>query len=163
MSVSRRTASELGIGVAGLRSAVFVFPGAMALSGLILLGAWWAGTLHFLTGTHSPPWHAVLYAVWALIQEFLVLSFIFVRLRSALGGDSRAMFGTALLFSAAHIPSLILMCATFLLALVLIALFRRYRNIYPLAVAHAMLGLAMAISLPSGLIHNMRVGIAYWK
>jgi membrane protease YdiL (CAAX protease family) len=158
---SRRTAAELGITTAGLRSSLWVLPAAMAISGLILLASWHAGALHVLTGAHKPLWHAVLYAIWALVQEFLVLSFIYVRLEAALGGRS-ALFWTALLFALAHIPSPILMGATLLLGLAFAALFRRYRNIYPLALAHALLGLTLAVSLPPHLTHNMRVGIAWW-
>jgi hypothetical protein len=158
---SRRAAAELGITVAGLGSSLWVVPAAIALCGLILAGAWQAGTLHGLTGAHKPLWHAVFYAIWALLQEFLVLSFIYVRLEAALGGRS-ALFWTALLFSLAHIPSPILMGATLLLGLAFTALFRQYRNLCPLGLAHALLGLTLAVSLPPHLTHNMRVGIAWW-
>jgi membrane protease YdiL (CAAX protease family) len=158
---SRRTAAELGITTAGLRSSLWVIPAAIAVCGLILLGAWQAGTLHVLTGTHKPLWHAALYAIWAFVQEFLALSFIYMRFEAALG-SWRSLFWTALLFSLAHIPSPILMGATFLLGLAFTALFRRYRSIYPLGLAHALLGLTLAISTPPGITHNMRVGIAWW-
>lgn len=158
---SRRTASELGITSAGLRSSLWVIPAAMAISGLILLSAWQACTLHVLTGAHKPLWHAALYAIWAFVQEFLVLSFIYVRFEAAFG-DRRSLFWTALLFSLAHIPNAILMCATFLMGLAFTALFRRYRNLYPLGLAHALLGLTMAIGIPPGITHNMRAGIAWW-
>jgi hypothetical protein len=40
-------------------------------------------------------------------------------------------------------------------------MFRRYRNIFPLGLVHAVLGLTIAASLPDSLLHHMRVGLGY--
>jgi len=40
-------------------------------------------------------------------------------------------------------------------------LFLRYRNLYPLAMAHAILGITIAITIPGAVDHNMRVGLGY--
>ena len=40
-------------------------------------------------------------------------------------------------------------------------LFRRHRTLYPLAVAHALVALSLAISVPETVLHDMRVGIGY--
>jgi hypothetical protein len=40
-------------------------------------------------------------------------------------------------------------------------MFRRYRNIFPLGLVHAALGLTIAASLPDSLLHHMRVGLGY--
>jgi hypothetical protein len=40
-------------------------------------------------------------------------------------------------------------------------MFRRYRSIVPLGLAHAALGLTMAASFSDSLLHHMRVGIGY--
>jgi membrane protease YdiL (CAAX protease family) len=157
-----RPPKTLGIGTAGLRSLLWVIPAALAASGLLVLAASLAGTLHILTGAHTPPWHAALYAIWALVQEFLVQSYIYVRLNDALRNGTNAVILTALLFSLAHLPNPVLTGTTFFLGLGLIFLFRRYRNIYPLALAHAMLGLAVAVSFSNSMTHNMKVGAAYW-
>ena len=71
------------------------------------------------------------------------------------------MLGAALLFSAAHIPNPWLVPATLLGGLVFCELFRRYRNLYPLGAAHALLGLAIAEALSVVLLRHMRVGIGY--
>ena len=39
--------------------------------------------------------------------------------------------------------------------------FLRYRNVYPLAMAHAIIGMAIAITIPGPVLHNMRVGLGY--
>jgi hypothetical protein len=41
--------------------------------------------------------------------------------------------------------------------------FLRYRNLYPLALAHAILGITVAITIPGPMMHNMRVGLGYLK
>jgi membrane protease YdiL (CAAX protease family) len=102
----------------------------------------------------------LLYAAWALVQQFLVQSFIFVRLKSVYGGR-RAIIFTALLFSLAHIPNPVLIPATLVAGLVFSWAFRRYRNIYTLGFVHALLGLTLAVSLPETATHRMRVGAAY--
>jgi len=40
-------------------------------------------------------------------------------------------------------------------------MFRRYRNIFPLGLVHATLGLTIAASFPDSLLHHMRVGLGY--
>jgi hypothetical protein len=40
-------------------------------------------------------------------------------------------------------------------------LFLHYRNLYPLAMAHAVLGITVAIAVPGPVVHNMRVGLGY--
>jgi membrane protease YdiL (CAAX protease family) len=67
------------------------------------------------------------------------------------------------LFAAAHLPNPVLTTATFIGALFLCEMFRRYRSIYSLAIVHAMLGLTIAITTPDSLLHHMRVGIGYLR
>ena len=160
--LSRRSARQLGITAVGLRASWWSMPAAAAVSWVMLAGAWFFGTLHALNRAQTPPWHALLYAVWTLLQEFLVQSFIFVRLEAVLQNRRSAVFLTVILFSAAHLPNPVLVPATFAIGLALTAAFLRYRTIYPLAVAHAISGLALAVSLPNGVTHSMRVGAAYF-
>ena len=100
------------------------------------------------------------YAIWSLQQEFILQSFFFVRLESALGGRHAAV-RAALLFCIAHVPSPLLTVLGFIGGLIFCELFRRYRNLYPLGVVHAVLGLTIAATLPDSLLHHMRVGLGY--
>jgi len=158
---SHRSARQLGIDRVGPRDSWWLIAGAVSISGVMIAVAWKYGTLHVFTGTRTPPWHVLLYAIWALLQQFLTQSFVFVRLESALNGCGRAVFWTAALFSAAHLPNLFLVPTTFVAGLAFSAAFSRYRNIYPLAGAHAILGLGLAVSVPDAVTHYMRVGSAY--
>ena len=100
--------------------------------------------------------------LWALIQEFILQSFFFNRFEE-LYGSSAAVWIASTLFAAMHLPSPVLTIATLIGALFFCEMFRRYRNIYPLAIVHAMLGLTVAITTPDSLLHHMRVGIGYLR
>jgi membrane protease YdiL (CAAX protease family) len=156
---SSRSARELGITAAGMWQSWWMVGAATVTSGLIVSGACYIGGVHALQ-FNRPLWHALAYSLWALAQQFLVQSFVFVRLQSVFS-DRTAIACTALLFSLAHIPNLVLMPATLVAGLVFSFVFRRYRNIYTLGLAHALLGLTLAVSLPETATHRMRVGADY--
>ncbi len=158
---SNRTAAELGVGKAGFWQSLWIVPFAIVLCGCMIYAASLAGTLHGLTGARTPLWHSFLYILWALVQEFLTMSFIFVRLEDAFE-PTTAIFCAAALFCLAHIPNLVLMSATLLMSLVFCGAFWRFRNIYPLAIAHALFGLTLSVSLSTSVTHFMRVGIGYF-
>ena len=102
------------------------------------------------------------YFLWALVQEFLLQSFFFTRCEDLFGGAT-AVWVTATLFAAAHLPNPILTTFTFIGALFFCEMFRRYRSIYPIAVVHAALGLTVAVTMPDSLLHHMRVGMGYLR
>lgn len=160
---SGRDRNQLGIGLKGISASLWVIPASLAFAFFMMLLGSYAGTLHDLRGAHAPLWHSVLYVVWALVQEFLTQSFIFVWLESILENSRWAVLATAFLFCVAHIPNPVLMVATLAMGLVWAELFRRYRNIYPLAVGHAILGLSLSVTIPEAVSHHMRVGLACWK
>lgn len=159
---SGRDRDQLGLGLRGFSASLWVIPASSAFAFFMMLLGSYAGTLHNLRGVHTPLWHSALYIAWALVQEFLTQSFIFVWLESVLADSRRAVFATAFLFCMAHIPNPVLLVATLPMGLFWAALFRRYRNIYALSVAHAILGLSLSVTIPEAVTHHMRVGIAYW-
>jgi membrane protease YdiL (CAAX protease family) len=74
---------------------------------------------------------------------------------------ARAALAAAAMFSLAHLPNPILTVLTFIFGLAACLIFLRYRNLYSLGIAHAILGVTLAITLPAPLIRNMRVGLGY--
>lgn len=100
------------------------------------------------------------YAIWAVMQEFILQSFFYLRLKSVLG-HRRAALVAALLFAAVHLPSPVLTVLSFIGGLLFCELFHRYRNLVPIGLVHALLGLTIAATLPDSLLHHMRVGIGY--
>ncbi len=156
----RRSPRELGVGASGFRESLWVVPLSAVVAALMMSVASMLGTAHVLWAPR-PVLHSFLYVLWTVVQQFILQSFFFVNLEELLGNSRRAWLASALLFAAAHVPNILLVSATFLLTFWLTAVFRRYRNIYPLALAHALLGLAVATSLPDEVLRHMRVGIGY--
>lgn len=152
--------ARLGLGKRDLRPAMLAVPIAFATAIVLLLCGWIAGTVHMLYSPHLWPVATFGYVLWALQQQYLVQSFFLTRYEDLIG-PQRAGLAAAVTFASAHVPNPILMLATLVMALVFCWWFQRHRNIYPLAVAHAMLGLSLAASLPEPVLHRMRVGIGY--
>jgi membrane protease YdiL (CAAX protease family) len=101
------------------------------------------------------------YAIWAFVQQFLLQCFFLSRLLRLLPGAISAALLAAFIFAAAHLPNPILTPITLLWGFAACLLFLRYRNLYPLALAHAILGIAIAVTIPGPVVHNMRVGLGY--
>jgi Type II CAAX prenyl endopeptidase Rce1-like len=157
----RRSLADLGLDPRSVSRGWWIVPVGAALGGLILLAGWRWHTLRLPADSRSAYSGILLYVIWALIQQFLLQSFMFLRLEQLLRGGRRAVIAAALLFASAHIPNPVLVPVTLVGGLILSELFRRYRTIYLLAVAQALVALALAISVPEALLHDMRVGIGY--
>lgn len=158
---ARHRLAELGIGSHGFRGSVWVAGLSALLASAIVTVAALTGTLHAFPWLPRPLLHSGVYIVWALIQQFIAQSFFFVRLERLLGSGPKAVVAAGLLFGAAHLPNPVLLVATAVMGFVLTEVFRRYRNIYTLGLAHALLGIAVAMSVPNALHHGMNVGLAY--
>lgn len=152
---------DLGLGVAGLRRAAVAIPIALIAAGCILFASWMLGALRPLYGSR-PLAHALGYTLWAMIQQFILNSYFFLTLEELLPSSRDAVVGAVLLFTLAHFPNPVLLVGTLLLSALFVTLFRRYRNVYPLGIAHAILGLSLAIALPDSVLRHMRVGIGYY-
>jgi membrane protease YdiL (CAAX protease family) len=134
---------------------------ALAVAAGFVAVAGWLHTLHVPGGPLlfiETYWG---YAVWTFVQQFLMQCFFLARLRRVLPGPGWAALATACLFALAHLPNPILAAGTFLWGWAACLLFLRYRNLYPLAMAHAILGISLAVAVPGPAIHNMRVGLGY--
>jgi hypothetical protein len=137
--------------------------GKILLIGAALCGIIWLVSqgLRFAGPGYAIPWErSWQYAIWTLVQEFILQSIFFVRFESIFGSRHAVLF-SASLFAIAHIPSPVLIVLSFVGGLLFCELFRRYRNIVPLGIIHAALGLTIAASLPDKWLHHMRVGIGY--
>ena len=154
---SRYSLRELGLASPLHGAKRMMSAGALLVAAVVAIGLF-TRTL----GSPQPlPWHrSWQYAMWALAQEFILQSFIYLRLESVFGGR-RAVVGSAALFALAHIPNSLLTVLSFLGGLFFCEMFRCYRNLYPLGLVHAALGLTIAASLPDNLLHHMRVGIGF--
>ncbi len=156
----RPSPAAMGLGLpAGNGSAAVLATGVATAIFLIFVVRAAGGDVH-VQMTWPYVRQALGYLVWAIVQEFILLSFFFTRCEE-LFGSRAAVWITAALFAGAHLPSPLLTTFTFIAALFFCEMFRRYRSIYPIAVVHALLGLTVAVTMPDSLLHHMRVGIGY--
>jgi hypothetical protein len=105
--------------------------------------------------------HYGLYVMWAAIQQIILQWFFLSRSLRLLSNPSSAVALTAGLFAVAHLPNPILTFITLFFGLASCYFFLYYRNLVPLALAHAILGISVGITVPGSIDHNMRVGISY--
>jgi hypothetical protein len=101
------------------------------------------------------------YTVWALTQQFLLQGYFLIRLHRLIANAMWAAVTAASVFALAHLPNPILTPVTLIWGLTACFVFLKFRNIYPLAIAHAIFGICLAITIPGTVIHNMRVGLGY--
>lgn len=100
------------------------------------------------------------YVIWAFVQEFMLLSFFTVGFERMLSPEWAARCAT-ITFAVAHLPNPWLTGATMIAGYFFTRWFLLHRNLYPIAIAHAVLGLTFALVVPAHLHHNMRVGWGY--
>jgi len=85
----------------------------------------------------------LLYPLWGLTQQFLVLGIVVSSLESLepLGKRPILLLPVgATVFGMVHLPNVILTAGTFGLGLVLVPLYLKYRNLWPLGFLHGWLG-----------------------
>lgn len=151
----------LGFRRDGFLRSVWVVPAALALAGVATV---LAGDLQTLHTPHGPrDWVRTFggYAVWSLMQQFLLQGYFLLRLLRLLPSPKWAALAAAVLFALAHLPNPVLTPVTLLWGVVACMVFLRARNIYPLAMAHAIFGICIAVTFPAPVVHNMRVGLGY--
>jgi membrane protease YdiL (CAAX protease family) len=102
------------------------------------------------------------YVIWAAGQQFLLQSYFYLRFERLFGAGIAVLVSSAL-FALLHLPNIWLTGMTVLGGLFFTQMFRRYRSLYPLAIAHTLMGIAVAYSFPDSLMRHMRVGLSYWK
>ena len=153
----------LGLGRLPLRMTIISAALTLVLAAGLVAIAHLVGTLHGLFGVRRPLLHASGYMLWSLVQQYIQQSFFYVRIERLTSNGRLAALITALLFGLAHLPNPVLTPVTLVGGWILSELFRRYRSLYPLALAHGLIGLAIAVSVPDHIHHHMRVGLGYLR
>lgn len=152
---------DSGLGPRGLLPSLWVVVAALTLAALAVMAARDAGTYHPL---YSPPpflIHVSGYVIWALLQQFILQAYVLLRLLRLGLTPRRAVVTAAVMFTCAHIPNPVLMPLTLVWGLISCVLFLRYRNLYTLGLAHGILGICIAVTVPNAMQHHMRVGLGY--
>jgi membrane protease YdiL (CAAX protease family) len=152
---------SLGLCKGNLSCSLWAVAAALAVAAAAITLAEMMHTLHLPGPPRSFLRLTCVYAIWASIQQLVLQCFFLSRLLRLLGDATWAAAATAILFAVAHLPSPILTLITLICGLAACLFFLRYRSLYPLVIAHAVLGLSIAVTVPGPLDHDMRVGLAY--
>lgn len=155
--------TALGLGRKGLLPSLWIAGVALLAATLAAFIALRMHSLHRLHGPTPLLSHVWGYLVWAVMQQFLLQSYFLLRLLGLLPGKAAPIVAAAGMFSLAHLPNPILTPVTLVWGIGACMLFLRYRNIYALGLAHGILGICVAITVPNSLHHHMRVGLGYLR
>lgn len=154
----------LGLTLGHGRASALLVLFSVAVAGLSALLARHVGVLHAPLGLRGFANRFAGYALWSLVQQFLLQNFFLLRLRRLLPGRlSIAVWCSATMFAAAHLPNPVLTVFTLVWGVLACAAFLRHRNLWALGLAHAVLGIAVAVCLPGAATHNMHVGLGYFR
>jgi len=159
--ISYEGRQAMGLRAGNFARSLWVVGVALLLAGAAVLVAARFHTLHLPATPLAFVLTYFAYAVWSGVQQFLLQGVFLRRLLRIVPNTTRAAFLASALFAAAHLPSAVLTPMTLIWGFAACLIFLHYRNLYPLAIAHAILGIAVAITIPGPVDHNMRVGLSY--
>jgi hypothetical protein len=101
------------------------------------------------------------YCPWGIFQQYLLNSYIANRLLMV-ASARRVPLMAAALFAGAHLPNWFLMAVTFVMGYYSTKIFMRYRNIYFLGLAHAVIGTVLFVVIPDSISHHLTVGPGFF-
>lgn len=163
LALSFQSCDKLGLRRTNLLRSLWIAIAAIILALIIILIA---AHLHTLHAPHSASRFIArywAYALWAFVQQIILQDIFLRRLLILLPSRRVAALAAAILFASAHLPNPILVPITLLWGFISCLLFLHYRNIIPLAIAHAAVGITLAVTIPSPLMRNMRVGLGFLR
>ncbi len=99
--------------------------------------------------------------LWALGQQFSLQAVIFEEMAERLS-PGRAVWASAGVFAALHLPNPFLTAVTFIAALGWCWIYSRHPNIFPLALSHAAGSLVIILTVDRAITGGMRVGYSYF-
>jgi hypothetical protein len=150
-----------GISRSGFLRSVWVVGVALVLVAVAVLLASKVHTLHAPHGARLLVESFWGYALWSFLQQFMLQGLFLARLLQLLPDRRLAVLSAASLFALAHLPNPLLTAMTLVWGVVSCMIFLRYRNLYTVGIAHAVLGVCVAVTVPGAMQHDMRVGLGY--
>jgi membrane protease YdiL (CAAX protease family) len=160
--VRREGPRALGFGRRSLWECTHRFAPAITVLALVLLAA---GLL--LHTTRRIPSEQAFFALaaylpWGVLQQYLLNGYFLNRFDQSLSPRMAAWL-TAALFSAAHTPNWFLMVVGLVGAWCSTQVYRRYRNLYFLGLAHAAVGFLLFVTVPDSISHHLDVGPGFMR
>jgi len=140
------------------KQALAVF-GVMA-PGLVIIGFLLGASRHVPPGLISSLGG---YFAFCLLQQVALNSLLHNRMLSLVQNEGVAAAFTGAIFAACHWPNPVLVPLTFVGGAAMAWMFGRARNIIPLAIGQALLGMIVGWAFPMAWHHHMRVGPGYYE
>ena len=103
----------------------------------------------------------VAYCPWGIFQQYLLNGYIANRLLAVASARYVPLISGAI-FAGAHLPNWFLMMVTFVTGYYSTKVFMRYRNIYFLGLAHAVIGTVLFVVIPDSISHHLTVGPGFF-
>lgn len=107
--------------------------------------------------------HLWAYFAFCLLQQVALNSFLNNRLISLISQPWLSSILAGLVFASAHWPNPVLVPITLVGGVAMAWLFRRNRNILPLALGQAIVGSLLVWAFPPAWMHHLRVGPGYYR
>src|SRR5262245_31685365 len=162
--IHRDSFQRLGFGSHGLAASMKLLIGpTLILAGSLLTVGFVAGVFDNWTWSPDKATSAFKYFSWCLFQQFGLQSFFPNRLLTIFPRANHAAWASAAVFAVFHIPNPVLMPVTFFGGYILTRVFIAHRNLIPLALSQAVVGMALSFVMPSAWHHGLRVGPGYYR
>jgi membrane protease YdiL (CAAX protease family) len=158
----RESVRWLGFAWKDFRTALSLLVWAGAPAGLFLAAGSLAGTVRRMTpGEMALGFSA--YVVWGVFQQYLLNGFLANRLAEFAGGPRSRLVPlvAAALFSLVHLPNWFLMAVTFAGGYLSVRVYQRYRSLYVLGIAHALIAFALFLAVPDSVSGHFLIGPRY--
>jgi membrane protease YdiL (CAAX protease family) len=165
--VRGETAREIGLSSRYfLKGLGMVAAPTLAACAILLVIGYSANSFHRTTHFWG---NLIVVPVWALIQQYVLLGFLYRRLREirkkpadASSSQLKTILITAAIFAGVHAPNLTLMVLTFVGAAIWAWVYERAPNLYAIALSHAAISLMLMTSLPPWMLQSMSVGYKHF-
>jgi hypothetical protein len=156
------TTRQLGFGWKDARASFDLLLWAAAAACLFLAVGALAGAIRPMSPGRLPLGLGA-YAVWGIFQQYLLNAFLATRLEEAAGGRRSGLtaLAAAALFSLVHFPNWFLMAVTLVGGYVSVRLYPRYRSLYVLGIAHAVIAFALFLAVPDSVCGHFLIGPRY--
>ncbi|MDX6614604.1 MAG: hypothetical protein QOD75_3790 [Blastocatellia bacterium] len=153
---------DIGFGNDHFKRAIMslLWPTLIAGVGILFVG-WLSGGLRFDLLLMRPRF--LFLPVWAFAQQYVMQGFVNRRAQMAMGPGTVSVLTVATMFALLHLPNLPLAALTFAGGLVWAWVYQRSPNLLAPALAHSLLSVLLAFSLPPSWLNGLRVGFKYFR
>jgi hypothetical protein len=162
--IHRDSFQQLGFGSQGMAVSLKLLIGpTLILAGFLVMVGFVTGVFDNWMWTADKATSAFKYFSWCLFQQFGLQSFFTNRLLAIFPRPNHAAWASATVFAIFHIPNPVLMPVTFFGGYILTRVFIAHRNLIPLAISQAVVGMTLSLVIPAAWHHGLRVGPGYYK